>query len=164
MTQHETINDNFVLFYKGVFSQWYPSIFVHDNTKYVTVEHWMMAAKARLFHDDLTLKKILDTKSPKEAKDLGRQVKGFNPNVWDAKCFDIVVQGNYLKFSQNSDMKEYLLGTGTKILVEASPYDTIWGIGIGQDDERAFNPGLWRGKNLLGMSLMAVRSKFGIEK
>jgi ribA/ribD-fused uncharacterized protein len=90
---------------------------------------------------------------------LGRQVKGFDPELWASKCFDIVVRGNILKFSQNQDARRHLIHTLNKTLVEASPYDKIWGIGIGQDDPRATNPALWEGKNLLGLALMSVRSK-----
>lgn len=158
----ETNKNGFVLFWKGIFSQWHPISFVEGDlqggtTLYPTAEHWMMANKARLFGDVKTLNEIMSTDSPRDAKKLGRKVRGFNPDVWTEKCFGIVVQGNYLKFSQNEAARDHLLKTEGRILVEASPYDQIWGIGMGQEDARATNPALWEGKNLLGQALMVVR-------
>ena len=66
---------------------------------------------------------------------------------------------NLLKFSQNQNFKDFLLSTGDKILVEASPYDRIWGIGMLETDNRAENPLLWNGENLLGFALMEVRDQ-----
>ena len=155
----ETIKDGFVLFWRGIFSQWHPTSFVVEGVHYPTAEHWMMASKARLFGDDPALKAILASDSPKEAKGIGREVNNFDKQFWETKCFDIVVKGNRCKFYQNADAKKRLLDTGNKILVEASPDDKIWGIGIGQGDIRATNPALWNGQNLLGQALMVVRHR-----
>jgi ribA/ribD-fused uncharacterized protein len=159
MGDYETSKDGFHFFWKGILSQWYPSPFTVDGVEYPTAEHWMMAEKARLFEDKITLDEILKSGSPKLAKDWGRRVAGFNQKVWDSHCFDIVVQGNLHKFTQNPDLKGKLLGTGHKILVEASSFDTIWGIGLAQDDFWATNPAVWPGKNLLGLALMKVRNQ-----
>ena len=117
----------------------------------------MMAEKARLFNDEETLRKILSTDDPKEVKALGRLIKNFDQETWENNKYDIVVKGNYAKFSQNSKLKEYLLNTKNKILAEASPYDKIWGIGLDKNNENAYNPKTWEGENLLGFALMEVR-------
>lgn len=142
---------------KFIFSQWYPSLFTVDNIVYNTAEHWMMAQKARLFRDADTLHQILEVDTPKAAKILGREVKNFVPEVWDEHCFQIVVEGNRHKFSQHPAFEKYLLSTESKVIVEASPADTIWGIGLSQESRYAKEPDNWRGKNLLGFALMEVR-------
>jgi hypothetical protein len=142
---------------KSCLSQWWPCHFEKEGINYNSSEQWMMAEKARAFLDTEVLSKILKSKTPKEAKDLGRQVNNFSEDVWKLKSYSIVLEGNLLKFDQNPELKEYLLGTGDSIFVEASPYDKIWGIGMKQDDEGIDNPRNWKGKNLLGFALMEVR-------
>ena len=144
---------------KTCFSQWYESSFTVNGETYKTAEHYMMAEKARLFGDMDTFKKIIAAKNPGEAKQLGRSVAGFNEKTWIENRFDIVVQANLGKFSQNEKLKEYLLKTGNRVLVEASPVDTIWGVGLAADHEAITNPNLWKGLNLLGFALMEVRSR-----
>jgi len=141
------------------FSQWYAAPFIADEQSYLTAEHFMMAEKARLFDDQGALEKILAARSPGEAKSLGRNVRGFDEEIWIERRFDIVVAANKLKFSQNSDLLSFLLGTGQKILVEASPVDKIWGIGHEAKHPNAENPRLWKGLNLLGFALMEVRTQ-----
>lgn len=117
---------------KTCFSQWWAAHpFTHEGVSYATAEHFMMAEKARLFQDHSTLSRILNARSPAEAKKLGRLVQGFDDGVWKAARWDIVVQGNLAKFGQHSDLKAFLLQTGDKVIVEASPFDRIWGIGMG---------------------------------
>lgn len=144
---------------KSCFSQWFPVRFEEDNIMYKTAEHYMMAGKARLFNDPETLEKILQSATPNQAKTLGRKVKNFDPKLWDEHKYQIVKNGNLLKFSQNQKFKEFLLSTGDKVLVETSPYDKIWGIGMLETDQRAENPLLWNGQNLLGFALMEVRDE-----
>lgn len=141
------------------FSQWWHEGFTVDSIHYYTAEHWMMAKKAELFKDKKILEEILLAKSPAEVKQLGRQVKDFDAEVWEQKCFDIVCEGNYHKFSQNNHLKEFLLNTKDRVIVEASPLDRVWGIGMEKNNENAEKPQLWRGKNLLGFALMEVRDK-----
>ena len=119
----------------------------------------MMVAKARIFEDEEVEKEIMNTSDPKLMKALGRKVRNFDPQVWDKLKYSIVLNGNYYKFTQNKEMMDFLLSTGDKILVEASPMDTIWGIGLGKDNEKAHNIASWRGKNLLGFALMEVRDE-----
>ena len=144
---------------KSCFSQWWPAPFSVREVRYATAEHFMMAEKARLFGDQNTRAQILKAGSPKAAKQLGRQVKNFKEEAWEESRFQFVVEGNYAKFSQNLGLGRFLLGTGNKVLVEASPVDRIWGIGLAADDERAMNPEGWRGLNLLGFALMEVRER-----
>lgn len=144
---------------KSCFSQWFTGSFEENGITYKTAEHYMMAGKARLFNDPETLEKILQAPSPNQVKSLGRKVKNFDPILWNEHKYEIVKQGNFLKFSQNKKYKDFLLSTGDKILVEASPYDTIWGIGMLETDSRAENPLLWNGENLLGFALMEVRDE-----
>ncbi|MDU1891781.1 MAG: NADAR family protein [Dysgonomonas sp.] len=144
---------------KSCFSQWWKSAFMVNGISYATAEHWMMAKKAELFGDKEIFEKILIAKSPAEAKKLGRKVKNFDPKIWGENCFDIVCNGNFHKFSQNADLKEFLVNTNDRILVEASPVDNIWGIGMAQDSEYAENPKMWKGSNLLGFALMEVRDR-----
>lgn len=108
-------------------SQWWPCTFTDRNEKYLSSEHYMMAEKARLFEDQVALKKILAANSPALAKKLGREVKLFNQSLWEEKRFEIVVQGNLLKFGQNEALKAFLLNTKNRVLVEASPVDFVWG-------------------------------------
>jgi len=142
---------------KTCMSQWWPASFTEDGCVYHTAEHYMMAGKARLFNDAAVLDEVLATDSPIIAKKLGRRIKAFDPAVWDAHKYELVRQGNLLKFSQDNALKYFLLGTGNAVLVEASPLDAIWGIGMSQDDPDAGNPAKWRGENLLGFALMEVR-------
>lgn len=142
---------------KSCFSQWFPFQFEEDGIEYKTAEHYMMVGKAKLFNDNKTLEEILKSDSPNQAKNLGRKVKNFDPQRWNEEKYEIVRRGNLLKFSQNENFKEFLLSTNNKVLVEASPYDTIWGIGMLETDSKAANPLLWNGENLLGFALMEVR-------
>lgn len=142
---------------KSCFSQWWSCKFTVDGIEYHTAEQYMMAQKAVLFGDEKILAEIMAASHPKQYKDLGRRITGFKQDIWDKNCCDIVVKGNVAKFSQNGDLKAFLLNTNSRILVEASPYDKIWGIGMGADDPRCENPTLWNGTNFLGFCLMEVR-------
>ena len=139
------------------FSQWWPSPFVVDGVRYNTTEHWMMAQKVLLFNDLEIAQQIVAAKSPAEAKALGRQVRRFDEATWNDQRSAIVVRGNLAKFQQHPDLREFLLNTKERVLVEASPVDRIWGIGLAADSERAENPKQWQGLNLLGFALMEVR-------
>lgn len=139
------------------FSQWFPASFAVNGQIYPTAEHYMMAQKAALFNDTEMLENILVCKTPKEAKIFGRRVLNFDAAVWEEKRSQIVVDANLAKFSQNQAMKNFLLSSAPKVLVEASPRDRIWGIGMGKGNSDALDPSKWRGKNLLGFALMEVR-------
>lgn len=169
---------------REIFSQWYNSLFTGaansvyntdqvlgefndliDKKLFNCCEQWMMAMKALLFakgqHKDGNMdvfNKIMGSYNPSEIKNLGRAIVGFDSKVWDEWKFKIVVNGNYLKFSQNGELKEILLSTNTDILVEAAHYDRIWGIGYSESDA-LINKQNW-GQNLLGRALMDVRDLF----
>ncbi|RKE52771.1 NADAR family protein [Sphingobacterium detergens] len=142
---------------KFIFSQWYESPFTVNNITYKTAEHWMMAQKALLFDDKKNFEKIINCNKPGEAKELGRQVIGYDDRIWNERKFEIVKLGNIHKFNQHPELAIYLLNTESRILVEASPVDTIWGIGMSQDDSDIENIYCWPGQNLLGFALMEVR-------
>lgn len=138
-------------------SQWFPATFVVDGVTYLTAEHFMMAEKARLFRDSARLMKILQCKTPAEAKAHGRAVMGYDDRAWGAARMPSVVKGNVAKFDQNKRMGALLKSTAARVLVEASPRDRIWGIGMGAANPDARRPSKWRGQNLLGFALMEVR-------
>lgn len=144
---------------KSCFSQWFDAAFVLAGTRYATAEHFMMAEKARLFGDEATRQQVLAAATPAEAKKLGRQVQGFDDEQWLSLRMEVVVQANHAKFSQDPALRDFLLGTGDQVLVEASPVDSIWGIGLAADHLDALRPEQWPGLNLLGFALMHVRAR-----
>lgn len=154
---HAPSKDNEVT--KTCFSQWWESPFLKDEITYKTAEHFMMAEKARLFDDEIIRVKIIESTHPAAVKKLGRKVRNFNATIWDEHKYVIVKEANLLKFSQRSELKQFLLGTNDRIIVEASPLDTIWGIGLSESDPDVSNPNLWQGENLLGFALMEVRDE-----
>ncbi|MER5752836.1 NADAR family protein [Streptomyces sp. NPDC002088] len=153
-------------------SQWWPSPFVVDGVAYATAEHWMMAGKARLFGDEEGERRVLVAGHPSQAKKAGRLVRGFDEAIWEGERFRIVVEGSVHKFTADAALRDFLLGTGERsemgvppaegwgrVLVEASPVDRVWGIGLAADDEAAADPERWRGPNLLGFALMEARER-----
>ncbi len=144
---------------KSCFSQWYGSKFEEDGNEFITAEHYMMYHKAKLFGDTNACKRIVLASNPGGAKAIGREVLGFDQKLWDEKRVTIVVNANLAKFSQNPELKAFLLNTGSNVLVETSPVDKIWGIGLGQDNSASANPNTWKGLNLLGFALMEVRDQ-----
>ncbi|WP_406151739.1 NADAR family protein [Streptomyces sp. NBC_01012] len=140
-------------------SQWWPAPFTVGSVRYASAEHWMMAGKARLFGDAEAEAAAVAAGSPAAAKRVGRQVRGFDDAVWARERFGLVVEGSVHKFGQDPALRTYLLGTGERVLVEASPVDRIWGIGLAKDDPRTANPASWRGLNLLGFALMEARTR-----
>lgn len=144
---------------KACLSQWYPSPFTLDGLTFPTAEHYMMFRKAQLFNDDETARRILSSSGPEAVKALGRGVRGFQEPIWQQSRVSIVVEGNLAKFSQCAPLRDFLVGTKHRVLVEASPVDKVWGIGLAADDPHAENPLEWRGLNLLGFALMDVREQ-----
>ena len=143
---------------KHTLSQWWESDFEIGGIRYPTAEHYMMAEKARLSGDEAALPKILEARTPAAAKALGRRVKNFDQAKWDSHRFDIVARGSIAKFGQNPDLLAYLMTTGDKVLVEASPVDPVWGAGLAEGDPGLERPEEWRGLNLLGFALMKARA------
>ena len=142
---------------KSCFSQWYPAAFRVGEHVYATAEHYMMAQKALLFGDEDVFERVLQAAHPKEVKALGWQVRHYQQDVWEAQRFSVVKTANTAKFSKYTDLQAFLLATGERVLVEASPVDKIWGIGLAADHAHAAQPQKWQGLNLLGFALMQVR-------
>ena len=142
---------------KTCLSQWYDCGFDVNGVHYHTAEQYMMASKALLFEDEAIYHEIMNASDPKSYKSLGRKIRGFDAALWDSKKYEIVVKGNKAKFGQNLCLKNFLLSTGNAVLVEASPYDKIWGIGMYESQARQGSVDSWSGENLLGYALMEVR-------
>lgn len=154
---NELTTENFVFFWNGIFSQWYASRFTIAGITYNCCEQYMMAQKALLFKDMEAYEAIMNTTSPREQKALGRAVKNFDTNKWNEVCREFVYQGNLAKFTQNPILKKGLMATEDKEIVEASPYDTIWGIGMGVEHPDIEDKNKWLGTNWLGEAIMRVR-------
>ena len=143
---------------KSCLSQWFAAGFEHEERRFATAEHWMMWHKALTAGDAASAARIFTTNDPQKAKAIGRQVAGYDDERWAAVKYALVVQGNVLKFQQNPALTKYLLGTGDAVIVEASPYDFQWGIGMRAAEAEALaDPTKWRGSNLLGWALMEAR-------
>ncbi|WP_319591939.1 NADAR family protein [uncultured Draconibacterium sp.] len=138
-------------------SQWYKCRFKYNGFIFQSTEQWMMLQKAIAFDDYRACCDIMQSETPKEAKEIGRKIRNFKEESWERYRYEIVVFGNILKFSQNKELGEYLLNTGNKVLVETSSVDLIWGVGMTENNPEITNPNNWRGKNLLGFALMEVR-------
>ena len=149
----------FHFFWKSKLGQWSMDTFADEYRTYNCCEQYMMAQKAILFGDRQALKDIMEESAPRLQQKYGRQVKGFNQEIWDRKARIIVYNGNFLRFSQNARSKEYLMNTEGE-LVEASPYDDIWGIKLAEDDPRALDKSKWQGTNWLGEVLTKLREDF----
>lgn len=153
---------NYTFFWKtneryGCLSNWFEASFVIDGINYNSAEQYMMFKKALLFNDAENASKIMDAASPKICKALGKKVKPFDSAIWDQHKYNIVYDGIKAKFEQNPDIRAVLLATGDSILVEASPFDNIWGIGLTARQAKEISPEEWPGQNLLGKILMDVR-------
>lgn len=142
-----------------VLSQWWPAEFEAEGSRYMSAEHFMMAEKARLFGDFEAREQILRARTPAAAKALGRRVRRFDEQRWSDARFETVVRGSIAKFGSDPALLDYLLETGNRVLVEASPRDRIWGIGMGSKSAAATDPSNWRGLNLLGFALMDARRR-----
>lgn len=148
------------LYFWGTYlSNWYRCSFKDSQFTYLSSEAYLMAKKALLFNDVESAQKIVNTSDPKAQKALGRLVRGFSEELWNQHKFEIMVQGLLLKFEQNESLKKQLLSTGEKVLVEGSPYDRIWGVGLHYTDLLILDESKWMGENLLGKALMEVRSQ-----
>ncbi|MGZ0041432.1 NADAR family protein [Paenibacillus ottowii] len=151
--------EKFTFFYRShsPFSQWYPCEFVVDGLEFNCAEQYMMLKKAQLFGDEEAALKIMQAPTPREQKARGRSVRGFTQSLWEANCQQFVYDGNYAKFTQNVNLLKHLLKTKGTTLVEASPTDTIWGVGLAENDARIQHRKLWRGTNWLGEILTNLR-------
>ena len=151
------VTDNYVFFYGGVCSQWYPSKFTIDGIEYNCAEQYMMAKKAELFGDKEHYDLIMDIDDPSWQKAFGRAVKNFNKEEWEKVAKKHVYDANYAKFNQNTDLLVELIGYGDREIVEASADDKIWGIGLAVNDPKIHDKTNWEGTNWLGEVIMKVR-------
>jgi len=155
----ERVTNTHIYFWGRIFSQWHKLGFYDEELKqrFNCAEQYMMYKKALLFGDEYIAEQIITTADPREQKALGRKIKRFEPSLWDSHRFDIVVDGNMLKFGKHPIAKNILLKTKNMILVEASPHDKIWGVGLHWNDDLILDEKNWKGHNLLGKALMRVR-------
>lgn len=159
MSSSVKMDADYEFYWSGPFSQWQRSEFELDGVTFNTAEQAMMYAKAMLFDDAETAQKILNTRDASKQKALGRKVKNFDPVKWDAHKEQIVLEANRAKFGQNKGLRRKLFQTGHRTLVEASPLDVIWGIGLDEANARLTPPDMWPGQNLLGKIVTAVREE-----
>lgn len=142
-----------------------------ESIKFSSSEQYFMYLKAFYFKDSNTMKEIIKSgKSSDDYKFLGREIKNFNKNCWDAVSYDFMLEALSFKYTQNIDLLNILLNTEDAIIVEASPYDKIWGIGLGKyvnngkTHSEWDNPLKWKGLNLLGFALMDLRDSIKLEQ
>lgn len=150
--------DKFIFFWGGTFSQWCPSVFEIDGIEYNTAEQYMMAKKALLFNDFDAYREIMLEKQPALQKAIGKTVRGFDKIKWETYCRKYVYDANYAKFTQNQKMFKELMDSGDREIVEASPEDRIWGIGMHESDPDILDRTKWDGTNWLGIAIMNVRN------
>lgn len=159
--------DTHIYFWGSVFSNFAPVLFVIDFVAYTSVEQYFMSRKAAMFGDFETLGKIMKAEHPAEQKKLGREVKGFNGEIWDYWKYKVMIDGTLAKFTSSKHLTDTMLDTHDKVLVEASPTDLIWGVGLHYNDDKILDKDNWRGQNQLGKALMhirrTIRSKHGTE-
>lgn len=148
--------NEFVFFYGGIYSQWYRHDMEIDGVVYNCAEQYMMAMKALTFEDNYTHALIMDSTNPSDQKAAGRLVRGFKADVWNKVAKDFVFKANLAKFS-DPNLRQQLMDTGDREIVEASPTDKIWGIGLGMGDKNLTDKTKWQGTNWLGECIMDVR-------
>jgi ribA/ribD-fused uncharacterized protein len=161
----ERITDTHIFFWNGELSNWYPCKFVDLGITFHNSEQAFMCRKAAYFEDWETYREILTLgHNPTIAKKLGRKVKNFTSLYWSEVCLEEMIDVNMAKFSQDPYFKDLLINTGNKTIVEASPVDLIWGIGLHWENDDVLDESKWRGQNLLGKALMEVRKRLNEEK
>lgn len=150
------------IFYFGPeseYSHWFACSFTIDGQRFCCVEQYLMYHKAMLFHDSEIGKRILRSADPRRHRYLGRQVAGFNKELWHQHCKRFAFDANDAKFAQNPVLAENLLQTIGKCFAEASPYDRLWGIGLSLKNPGIYHRAQWRGRNWAGEVLEAVRDR-----
>lgn len=154
---YERVTDTHVYFWKGPFSQWANSEFEDPITKniFISCEQWMMWNKAKMF-DESFCEIIMKETSQKNIQLLGREIKNFDERLWNDHKYQIVFNGNLLKYEHNEKYRKLLIEAGDRIFVEASPYDKIWGVGLSQTDDKILDENNWLGENLLGKAITGV--------
>lgn len=153
--------DTHVFFYSGrqAFSNWHhsPDQLIMRGLSFDHSEGAFMAMKAWFFMDLDAVAACHAEKDPCAVKAIGRTIRGYDDAAWSLVRLGFMAYVNLLKYRQNPEMAAELLGTGDRTLVEASPVDQVWGVGLAEDDPLIQSPSNWRGTNLLGVALMQVR-------
>lgn len=153
-----------IYFWSSVYSQWHSCRFTNKaGVVFTSAEQYMMWCKASIFNDYEVAQKVLETSDPKRQKALGRLVRGYDDGIWSTQRLGVVIDGNYLKFTQSEVLRDEILNTGGRVFVEGSPYDIIWGVGLHCTDEKILDESNWRGENLLGRALVVVRDRMRVE-
>ena len=155
ISERET--DTHLYFLRGVLSNFEKCYIKYKGHLFATTEQAFMWEKAIFFNDHESASKILREENPAKAKKLGREVKNFDDSKWSKVCYEIMYLINYEKYFQNTRLKNILLNTGDKMIIEANPKDTRWGIGLSAEDDRVLDESQWQGENLLGKVLMELR-------
>lgn len=157
ISERET--DTHLYFLRGVLSNFEKCYIKYKGHLFATTEQAFMWEKAIFFNDHESASKILREENPAKAKKLGREVKNFDDSKWSKVCYEVMYKINYEKYFQNTRLKNILLNTGDKILVETNFRDTRWAIGLPAEDDRVLDESQWQGENLLGKVLMQVRQE-----
>ncbi len=157
ISERET--DTHLYFLRGVLSNFEKCYIKYKGHLFATTEQAFMWEKAIFFNDHESASKILKEENPAKAKKLGREVKNFDDSKWSKVCYEIMYKINYEKYFQNTRLKNILLNTGDKMIIEANPKDTRWGVGLSAEDDRVLDESQWQGENLLGKVLMQVRDE-----
>lgn len=158
--------DDYIFFWGGILSNFYITPIIIDGILYNSSEQYFMKIKQETF-DPLNVqlgKDIMKENNPKNIKNFGRNVNNYQEDIWDQMRYNVMYKGVYEKFYQNKNLRDILLETENKILVESSPYDKVWGIGLNENEAKLIHPSKWEGKNLLGKVLMEVRKKLKNKK
>ncbi|KAJ3408489.1 hypothetical protein HDV05_004966 [Chytridiales sp. JEL 0842] len=160
------ITSKYVFFYTGEdhFSNFFPSRFTVHNIQFSCGEQFIMFAKAKMFKDEEIANQILRETNPMKIKSLGRKVQGYDDSVWTARREDVTYVGLLEKYRQNDNLKQDILNTGLRELVEASKSDKVWGVGLHEDDPKIEDRANWKGLNILGKILMRVREELRVEE
>ena len=158
------VTDKHVYFWGEFLSNWYPARFTvateGKTLEFFNSEQYFMYEKAKAFGDEeIAMRILFEGKNPKQAKSLGRKVKGYSDEVWDKMRYKVMLRANLLKYLQNKDLEKLLLNEefDGKNFCEASPVDQVWGVGLSENDPLIDDESNWRGKNLLGKVLDEVR-------
>jgi hypothetical protein len=151
--------DTHVYFWHGEFSNWHKCQFRYKKLNFYNTEQAFMWEKAVCFGDMEAAALIMKTPDPAEAKRIGRTVKNFQDEKWAIVSFSVMAAVNFEKYNQHPYLRSKLFATGNKTLVEASPVDKIWGVGLHWKDDQILDENNWKGMNLLGRALMYVREQ-----
>ena len=167
--EKERVTDTHVYFLRGPLSQWFNSPFLAQDFisdimgftgelhSFSNTEQYMMYNKAIFMNDIICAKEILNSGNPKEIKALGRSVTNYDEALWNTVRFYVVTVGNIYKFRDNHELYEYIQKTGDRVIVEANPQDSIWAVGLAEDNDDILDESKWKGQNLLGKALMYAR-------